>query len=582
MDLTEKKSLKEATERHASKCGIAMNFSAVPDYEAEQIKIEKECAARPLKFVTPKMLTPFGGRFYDPCLGREVMARVSEVRWFERNGAGIVRPKVIERKHVKRYMERAEESAHKRMREGTFETGDYTDSTSSEFLPGVPGPYTRQLYLPDYWKMVAKSFEAFNHNPIAHGGVLIKTAFTIGQGVRFTTKDNELSDFMTNWIIEENYNSRLSDAYDMLQQNGELIREPWRVKRGWLSFNNIDPPTIWEIITNPRNINQIYGYWMQYQTQYQIKTEHAKGKGSEQTAEYVIENIPPERILRLRINCHENEKRGRSDLFSCLGWLKWIKDHYWHKVIRSVAESAFVYDHLVEGSSADVRRVAASYTQFPKPASIFFHNNSQTRTLMGYNGAAATRAETGDELLNLICIGFGIPKEYFGIGETGSRAQAVVATDPFGKQIIRRRQKLEHLIRKEFSLVIKEAVNGGLIPSTCLTSDFEISWDELAPESTQEKITTLSTLERDGVISHRRYAELAAQEVNITAYSYEEEQKEIQEERQNSLDSMPTPTDSGLFGKEPEPPLFEPKPKEEQPKAMSKKDRSKIKDEHRS
>lgn len=588
MQMEQPKALRENTERHVSKCGISLNSVTIPDYESEQIKLERECANKSFQFLTPRMLTQTGGMFFDPQIGKNLKARIDHIRWFERNAAGIARPRVVERKNVSRYFNYAErkiqEAASRFHETSGFEYGREFTASSGEYLPQSPGPYTRQLYLWDYWRMVAKCFEAYNHNPIAHGIVKIKTAFTIGQGVKFSSSDKQLSDFMTKWLLEDKYNDRLADAYDMAQQNGEMIREPWRVSPGKISFVSVDPATIWEIITNPRNINQEFGYWMQYQTQYQIKTKHAKGKGDEKTADYVIENIPPERMLRIKFNCHENEKRGRSDLFSILGWLKWAKDLYWHKVIRSVAESAFVYDHLVDGNAADVRRVASNYTNFPQPGSIFFHNKSQARTIMGYTGAAATRSATGDELINIICVGAGVPKEYLGLGDQGSRATAVVATDPFGKQIIRVRGKIETHVRKEFDIVRKEAVKAGLLPSSCLASEYEISWDELSPESTKEKIDVISALERDGVISHRRYSEMAAQEINVSNYNYEEEQEEIAEERQAEIDRTPMPPMDGSSPFNPKPPqlsLFGDKKPEDKPKTMSKKDKSDIKDEHR-
>lgn len=522
----------------------------LPDYEKQQIELEKSYQDRPFRFLTEAMC---GGTdlIVDPQRG-DVRARLKELRWLERSGAGIWRPKIVRGVNAWDYLQEATRKVKKAMRRSRESwSGNDWDSARSgvggEFLPIPPGPYTRQLYLYDFWKMVAQCFEAYNHNPIAKGIVAIRSAFTVGQGIRLTCVGKKTQEFMDEWMQEFDLNPRLSTWADMLSLNGELATEPWKVRPGYLNFVNIDPPTIWEFITNPRNINQVFGIWMQYSTQTQIKTDRYGG-GQERTMDYVIELLPPDRVIHTKINVHENEKRGRSDLLPILGWLRFFKDFYYNKVVRAVGEAAFMLDHEVDGNKADIARVAAKYKSWPKPGTRFVHSKAEKLTVAGFQGAAAQRSSIGDELLNIICVGAGVPKEYLGLGDLGSRATAVVATDPFAKLIQIRRQKIEGHLKKMFKLVIKEAKREGIIPQD-EDEAVETSWDELSPESTKDKIDILALLEEKGVISHKRFATLSTQEVDLTDYDYDQEQTDIEQDRQDDLENM-IPFGDGTVGPE--------------------------------
>jgi hypothetical protein len=529
--------------RHVS--GVIVNRKAPVDYQAEAMRELQEAEGRRVVIFDPAMLTPKGcSNFRDPVTGEKVTARMQEVRWLEMRrdveGKGskarvveAFRPVRLDRVDVPAYFKKVE-ALHEGLREAMRETtGSYDDwgqlsagLSSGEYLPMPPGPYTRQLYVSDMWAMHAKAFEAYNHNPVAKALVDMKAAFIIGGGVMVKCADELAQDVADEFIERERLNERLHTWCRMRIVNGELFIQPAEVKPGYLGVRSVDPSTVWEIVTNPRDIAEVYGYWVQYSTQYQIKTEKAAG-GSAPVSEYVIELLPPDAVLHLVANVQENEKRGRSDLYPVLGWLKWLKDFYQYKVVRAVGEAAWLWDHKVKGDDTDVRRIAEQFTTWPQPGSEYFHNEAEERTLVAFNGAAAgQRSPIGDEILNLVCVGMGIPKEYMGIGDASTRANAITATEPAAKVFQTEQKRFEGLLRDILRRVLSTAQQAGRLAAGADLS-FEVVFPEIAPENKKEKVELLDQARRMGVFTKERVASMVAKELDVTDYDYEKEQTDI-------------------------------------------------------
>ncbi len=234
-----------------------------------------------------------------------------------------------------------------KFREDFFTSDGSTGSKGNpfdEYIPLIGGPFSHQLYLHDMLDMLAKSFEAWNHNPIAHQVVKITTYFVLGRGVSYKAKDPIVQKRFAAWWDKNDMGNRLEFWSDMLTRDGELmIRKFSNAIEKSIFVRWVDPSTIWEVVTDLEDIERVFYYHQQYPTAFQVLYGAGADKKFDPTkfgsSKYVINQIPAEEIHHIKINCSPNEKRGRSDLFPVLGWLKRYKDFQTAIVLRAIGQA---------------------------------------------------------------------------------------------------------------------------------------------------------------------------------------------------------------------------------------------------
>ncbi|MGH7744614.1 MAG: HNH endonuclease [Candidatus Dormibacteria bacterium] len=191
-----------------------------------------------------------------------------------------------------------------------------------------------------------------------------------------------------------------------------------------------------------------------HNSQYQMYT--APGVPS---VKYILRQIPAGQILHEKLNVSKYEKRGRSDLFSVLGWLKRYKDLMNARVIKGQLEAAFCWDVEVDAGGGSVAQTSISLPDPYKPGSTFLHNKSLKLTAVGSQIRGNDQAPDLAALLNLIAVGFGIPKEFLGEFSRGAgRGGTLVATEPGAKRFERRQRLIENLCHKIANRVLQNAI----------------------------------------------------------------------------------------------------------------------------
>jgi len=402
-----------------------------------------------------------------------------------------------------------------------------TSSKPGQTLPYPPGPYTRQLYIPDQWLMLSNAARAYNYNPLAKAGIDTKTAFVVGTGPRIVIKNEALSKVWKDFERREDLLETSTTWTSMLSQNGELFVEFFLNKMNEPTMRSIDPGTVYEIITEPRDIRQVYGYRLMYQTQYQIFGEGAKGE-QVPLSEWIYETIKPDNVIHIKVNVQENEKRGRSDLLSVLWVCDLLEEYMRYKVVRAMVECAFAWDVTLEnGDQTDIDDfLNDENATFPKPNSTYVHNQSVKREATGFSGAAASVGRDGvfDMLVTIFAAGIRTSKDYMGVSEGGTRATAITSTEPNAKEIELRRHKLETVLIRLVDFV---ASSKGIQYSH---DEVEVSWPEIAPENASEKIRNLFMMMDRTMMSEQRVAEMATKELGVTNYDFLKELDDIANE----------------------------------------------------
>lgn len=467
----------------------------------------------------------------------------------------------------------------------------------TEYTPIMGGPFSKQLYMADMLDAFAKAFEAYNHNPIAHQIVRITTCFALGRGVSAKACHPQCQERWDEWSKEAGLDARLESWSDTLSRDGELmLRTP--KGQNQLVIRWIDPSTVWDIITDLEDFETGLGlasrgiiyYHQQYPTQYQLLYgggQNSKFNPSDyESSKYIINQIPAEEVLHYKINVGPNEKRGRSDLFSTLGWLKRYKDFWTARVLRAVAQASFAWKNKIKGADTDVAAFISAFPQKPPDfGGVWVENEASDLQPMAVDIKGGDAKDDASGIRNMIAVGPGIPEQYLGFGEGHqARATAVVASEPGTKKFQARQILLGRVLRDIATLWGQAEIKSGRLPkqvpvdSSELTvlqrlvvkfgatpigkailsvlkmagaaeamEDHEIQIDfqfpEIAIEDRTAKIKDVDFSVSGGYISHEDGSTMIAKELGIEQYNYQETQAKIaQEEKERARATFNRPT----------------------------------------
>lgn len=422
---------------------------------------------------------------------------------------------------------------------GSVGMGSGTDQPyRPQYTPLLGTPFFKQMYLYDYWEMHSKCFWYSNYSGIGKLVVDITRNFVMGKGFSVSFEDSACQDIWDKYEEKNNIQEKARLWCDDLTKFGESMIK--RLPQGnSVIHTSFDPSTIWEIVTDPENINDVKYYHQQYNTQYQLY-----GTKDAPVSKYIFNQMPPELVIHNKVNVTPYEKRGRSDLLSVLLYLKYYEDYMQARLLRAKNEAAFIWDVTIKGGPEDVDTYinnTESMSDVP-PGSENVHNESVERKPLSPQFGAVAADQIAADILSYVAMGTIIPLSYFGTTHSGgsTRAGAIVGTEPVSKKMGERQAKMESLLR----IVVKDVlIASGKDP---LKFKFEINFPELFDEDRSKKIQDLTLAKENGSISHRRMSEMTAKELRITKYDYEQEQIQIAKEaKANSLFQNPDEPDSG-------------------------------------
>ncbi len=345
--------------------------------------------------------------------------------------------------------------------------GDGRDA-NAEYIPIMGGPYSKQLYLYQYLSMHAKAFEAYNHNPLAHQLVEMQTAFVLGRGIDHQCTNNDVDAVWREFCERTEFYSDLENIANDFWWQGELMMEFYDndPEKGLTDYRMIDPSTVWEIVTDAEDIQKVFYYHQQYSTPMQQYVNNGQ-----QISKYIIRQIPANDVLHMKLNVSKYEKRGRTDLFSVLGWLKRLKDLMNARVIKGQLEAAFVFDIEIKGGDAQVAQATMQLPDAFKPGSNWVHNaNAQMKPVASGIKANESQPDVA-ALINLIAVGFGVPAQFLGESGKGAKAGALLATEPGTKRFEKRQRMIEKLAQAVCDRVLANAVKAGKLDLDAVLSD---------------------------------------------------------------------------------------------------------------
>lgn len=416
--------------------------------------------------------------------------------------------------------------------------GGYTSSGptffNSEYAPIMGGPWAKQTYLSDMLAGNSRSFEAFNHSPIVHAALLIKHNFVYGRGVKVQCQDDQQQDIWDQFERENNFQNAMNKIVLDASIAGEvMLRYFPGDKPGKIKFRSTDPSSVWEIITDPEDVEKVYSYWQNFPTPYFIRTID-----NIPVTKYIIRDVPPQEVDFLRLNVTSYERRGRPDCYAALTYQKWLRDYLWAKTIRAKIQNTYINDVEVDGNAGDIALVLNSFPNPQDPGVTFAHNKAVkfniTNPALGNEG----RYAASDVLIALIGVSMGVPPEFLGGGGAGrgTRSGAMLASEPATKHFQDRQEQIGWLIRRMAFRVFTAAEKAGLLPiSKDEDKDVKVIWASITKEDRSAKITDTKIAEEMEWISKRTSASMIAEEFDLDDYDFDEEQKIIKEDKDDGI-----------------------------------------------
>lgn len=442
-----------------------------------------------------------------------------------------------------------------------------------QYIPLWPGPVTRQLYWQDYWMMSAKAFEAYNHDPISWRCVHLKAEFSLGRGLENkvtygsgSKKGQGYDKAQTVWD-EFWKRNKMDQRLDLIARDycwgGEQFLRYFKKGRS-LTIRSLDPASIYDLITDPEDIETVFAYHQQFQTAYQLfgpDKPNPSGVPPAPTGpsdpgavtKYIIRQILPQEIDHYKANSSAYERRGRSDLFPALGWIKRLRDYLTSHVIQADMLSRICWDLEVAGNQPTITALRSQLFpngRAPRPGTVFAHNTSSKLEAIApphTSGASGRGDSILDALVTMVSLSGGVPKDWLGFGMQNTRAGALVATEPAAKSLQELQGTIEGMINDSFTRVMKAA---GIFDA-----ELETTFPSIAAEDRKQKLDDLGTMEANGWLSKQTSATLAAKEMDITTYDFDSEQKLIAREfPQVETEDVPGSEADPLTGKKPQRP----------------------------
>lgn len=437
------------------------------------------------------------------------------------------------------------ESARK-MREDDFSTGSNDSAVigKGDFTPLLGGPFNKQLYYRDYLRMISACFYAFHHDPAAKAVVSILVDFTMGRGFQLHAEDPRAQVLWNCFVEANNFHEQFDQFAFELSAQGEhmwwwLPNNQTRISfnKGWGEIvpqglipriRLLDPSNIAEVITIPEDIIQgVLAYVWLAPTQYQMYT-----RDNQPSSKFIYTQIPANQIMHCKINSFHNEKRGRSDFFPSLGYMKRLRDGVNYALVAQQKAAAWCLDTTIEGDASDIQsyiddqKSLEDHQGVQTAGSEFVHTPAVKREYL----ANTATSKGGDSpvfawCLNMIAMSSGIPINYLGthLAHGSTRASALVATEPVTKRFERRQLVYERMIRQIFNRLCK-TFN---IQSKC-----DIIFPELMTQDRSALFKDLSLAQANDWVKPSRAAEIANKELETKDFNYDKELAEIKKQKE--------------------------------------------------
>lgn len=403
-------------------------------------------------------------------------------------------------------------------------SGNYVIQISDVALPSLNSPYSKQQLWVDYLESHRRCWEAAVRNPLGKRVVALIPQFVLGRGVIGSHPDQQYTDAWNTFWELNRMRLRIKQILRELLIYGEVFLRYFTTREG-LKIRSVDPMTIWDIITDPDDLEDVKYYHQQYSVS-NLYTSPVTAPRVPSTM--VIRQIPAEEIDHFKINSTSSEKRGRSELFAVLGWLLRFKEFANDRILLNKMRAMFALDVMVDGDDSDLQNAEEKFATPPGPASVLVHNKAIEVDFKNANTSSGDAQTDMEMILKIIALGVGVSEQFLGVSNQTNRAAALIQAEPDVKSFEEKREIVEQMLMQMFDRV--RTVRRLPVPDVKM----EFTFPSLAAEDRSTKLKDLGYAEAMDWFTKKRSATMAAREFEVTTYDFTLERDAIKKERGTS------------------------------------------------
>lgn len=400
-------------------------------------------------------------------------------------------------------------------------------------LPSMSGPQSKQQLFVDYLDMHRKGFEAATRNPLGKRICKLVPQFVLGRSLLVTL--HEEPEYQEEWDTYWKHNKmkiRVKQIFRELLIYGEIFLRYFRLppeSPAGLAVRSLDPSTIWDIVTNLDDIEDVLYYHQQYVITNNSPVAFFRQQSPPSTL--VIRQIAAAEIDHYKINSTSSEKRGRSELFAILGYLQRFRQFVDDRILLNKIRSMFAVDVAVDGHQTEVTNAEAQFATPPGTGSVFVHNKAVSVDFKTANTSDHAGASSDAELfLKIIAVGAGVSQSFLGVQQDTSRTGALIETEPDVKNFEDYQEMVQSILEDAVDRVVLDAQVRRKKSPPKKDMVVAVTFPSIAQEDRSAKLKDLGLSESMGWFSKRRAANIAADEFKQDDYDYDDEQKAIKTE----------------------------------------------------
>lgn len=358
-----------------------------------------------------------------------------------------------------------------------------------------------------------------DRNPIGHAIGDILTAFVVGEGFTYQSKNDSVQKIMDRFW-KDACNDLEERAEDFTREQSiygeQCILAFVNETSGRVALVSADPRSIVKVVKHPRNTDQDYAVCFSGETTTEERWVKIIGEDNDPASDTfgkLIGAKPDETLVQgdttkpfysppadgndpsrlvgcffAPINRPRAATRGRSDLLAVADFVDIYDRLMFDEAERMSFLRAFIWDVTVKGNATETELKAKAQARgTPPPGTVNYHNESELWAPLSPTLGSQEASVTADLILSLIATSVGIPKLWLnGLMDT-NRATATEMSDPAIKRLSKRQRRVLKVHRQMTRFALDQAeLAGALAPAGDGGHEFEMTAPDMSTKDTSK------------------------------------------------------------------------------------------------